>query len=247
MQWLKHIVKWIIHHFPVALTRNEKYDRLTAAIIKKICRSHSVCIDAGAHTGKILLQMIKQAPRRKHWAFEPIPQLFHLLKKKYGSAVYVYPYALSNLQGTAAFNLVTTNMAYSGLMKRKYDKPEKDTSIQVKTELLDNIIPATVKIELIKIDVEGAELQVLQGAINTIRRCKPVILLEFGRAGSEAYGYDDQIMFDFIDHNLYYDIFTVKAYCINKPALSRHAFHLFYKNGKEYFFVAAPRVVTPAL
>jgi FkbM family methyltransferase len=241
MQWLRHIVKWVIHHFPVALTKNERYDRLTTAIIKRVCHTNSVCIDAGAHTGKILLQLMKHAPKGRHWAFEPIPQLFHSLKRRYGSAVNVYPYALSNVHGTSSFNFVTTDMAYSGLRKRKYDKPEKDKQIQVRTEMLDHVIPATEKIALMKVDVEGAELLVLQGAINTIKRSKPVILFEFGKAGSLAYGYDDQVMFDFIDYNLYYEIFTLQAYKDNEPALSRQQLHEYYQNGKEYFFVAASK------
>jgi len=51
---------------------------------------------------------------------------------------------------------------------------------------LDNILPADTKIELIKIDVEGDELLVQEGAINTITRNKPVIIFEHGLGASES-------------------------------------------------------------
>jgi len=241
MKWLKKSAKFIIHHFPVPLTRNERCDRDTLTIIKKVCHPASVCIDIGAHNGKILHYFIKHASKGIHWAYEPIPQLFHVLKRKYGSAANIYQLALSNVKGNSAFNFVTTDMAYSGLKKRSYDRPEKDSSIQVKTDLLDNLVPEKQNITLIKIDVEGAELLVLQGAIKTIRRNKPVILFEFGKAGATAYDYDDSIMFDFIDHNLYYDIFTLKAFKHNMPPLSRDQFHQYFNNGKEFFFAAVPK------
>ena len=50
----------------------------------------------------------------------------------------VHSYALSNTKGTTTFNYVISNPSYSGLIKRKYDKPnEQDTTIEVETELLD--------------------------------------------------------------------------------------------------------------
>ncbi len=241
MGLFKTLAKEFIYSFPIALTRNEQYDRLTLSIIKKVCQSHSVCIDIGAHKGRILQQFLRTASQARHWAFEPIPELFHHLKKKFGSAAHIYDYALSNIQGKTSFNLVVTDMAYSGLRKRKYDKPEEDKVIEVRTELLDHIIPASENITLIKMDVEGAELMVLQGAIKTIHRNKPVILFEFGKAGSEAYGYDDNLMYDFIDHNLYYNIYTLKSFYNNHPSLTKQQFHQYYLDGKEFFFVAAPK------
>jgi len=60
-------------------------------------------------------------------------------------------------------------------------------------------IPAETKIALIKMDVEGAELLVMKGAAQTIQRSKPILLFEFGKAGAEAYNYNDEIMFQFIN------------------------------------------------
>ena len=223
---------------PVAFTKNEQYDRLTNKIIKTVCKADSVCVDVGAHNGKILSMMMEAAPASAHYAFEPIPELFQLLKRKFRRNAKVYCVALSDRKETASFNLVLTDMAYSGLNKRAYDKKEKDTYIFVETELLDTIIPAETKIALIKIDVEGAELLVLKGAIQTIQRSRPILLFEFGKAGAEAYDYDDAIMFQFITETLQYNIYTLQNWLTTKTALTQEAFSDHYYYGKEFFFVA---------
>jgi len=235
---LKNIAKKILHFSPIAFTKNEQYDRLTNKIIKAVCKPDSICVDVGAHNGKILSMMMEAAPHASHYAFEPIPELFQYLKWKFHRNAKVYCVALSDKKETTSFNLVLTDMAYSGLNKRAYDKKEKDISIFVETELLDAIIPTDEKISLLKMDVEGAELLVMKGALETIQRSKPVLLFEFGKAGAEAYGYDEAIMFQFITETLNYNIYTLKGWLKTKTALTQENFSDNYYYGKEFFFVA---------
>ncbi len=235
---LKNIAKKIILRSPFAFTQNERYDRLTKEIIKKNCGQNSVCIDVGAHDGKILKMMLDAAPQAAHYAFEPIPELFQFLKQRFRKNVKTYCIALSDKKETTSFNLVLTDMAYSGLLKRAYDKKENDISIFVETELLDAIIPANEKIALIKMDVEGAELLVMKGAIKTIQQSKPILLFEFGKVGAVAYNYNDKDMFQFINETLQYNIFILEDWLKNKPSLSQHNFSKNYNSAEEYFFVA---------
>ena len=152
---MKEILKKLIKSLPIAFTRNQRYDKLTKKIIKTICKADSNCVDVGCHKGEVLDIMRKYAPEGKHFGFEPIPDLYIDLVEKYsGSTVKIYDFALSNNYGTATFNYVVTNPSYSGLIKRKYDNPhEEDTSIVVKTEKMDTVIPLNTKVDLIKIDV----------------------------------------------------------------------------------------------
>src|SRR5690606_23667035 len=88
----------------------------------------------------------------------------------------------------------------SGLIKRRYDRPnEEDCNITVKTDLLDRIIPVDMPIDLIKIDVEGGELLVLEGAKETIKRSKPVIIFEHGLGASDYYGAPPEQVFRLLD------------------------------------------------
>jgi FkbM family methyltransferase len=237
---LKQLFKKLVTVFPVPLTRNEYYDRLTERVIKKVCAQDSICIDVGANNGKIVRLFIKHCPSATHFAFEPIPNLYYLLKRKFDSACRVYNVALSNYTGTSSFNYVTTDPAYSGLKKRPYNKPQKDCLIDVKVNKLDNIIEGPTHIALIKIDVEGAEYNVIEGAIKTIEQCRPVILFEFGKGGSDVYEITPQKMFALLN-NLRLNINLIQNFLKDKPPLNIKQFVKEYEKGKEYFFIAYPR------
>ena len=164
------------------------YDSLTIEIMKKYLQKASNCIDIGAHVGFFTDETLSIAPEDGHYAFEPIPELAKLLKKKYANKVKVYDIALSDRKGMTVFKFVESNPGYSGLKERKYDRPNEIVKdIVVKTDLLDEIIPSGEKIDFIKIDVEGAELQVLKGGMELIRRNKPVIIFEHGLGAADCY------------------------------------------------------------
>lgn len=225
---------------PIAFTRNQRYDKLTKKIIKTICKADSNCVDVGCHKGEVLDIMRKYAPEGKHFGFEPIPDLYIDLVEKYsGSTVKIYDFALSNNYGTATFNYVVTNPSYSGLIKRKYDNPhEEDTSIVVKTEKMDTVIPLNTKVDLIKIDVEGGELLVLEGAVEILKRDKPVVIFEHGIGASDYYGSSpDKI------HNLFTNckmkIFTLENFLNKGKQLTLAEFEKQYYNQVNYYFVAS--------
>jgi len=188
---IKETIKKIIKSLPVAFTRNQKYDRQTSRVIRRTCKPGSNCIDVGAHKGEVLDFILKCAPEGTHFAFEPIPLLYEGMKKKYAHRpnCRIYNIALSNEKGTTSFNYVVSNPSYSGLIKRKYDREnEEDLQITVATDRLDHIIPGDMKIDLVKIDVEGGELLVLEGAKSNIRRCRPVFIFEKGLGALGWYG-----------------------------------------------------------
>jgi hypothetical protein len=57
--------------------------------------------------------------------------------------------------------------------------------LTVRVERLDDALPEGLVPALIKIDVEGAEEQVLTGALETLRRHRPVVVLEHGNRAAE--------------------------------------------------------------
>ena len=198
---MKNAIRQLIKRIPIAFTQNQRYDRQTKRIIQRVCRSGSNCIDIGAHKGEVLDTILKYAPQGTHYAFEPIPDLFTALKTKYSNRpnCRIYDVALSNQKGTSSFNYVISNPSYSGLKKRRYDRAnEQDTQITVQTDLLDNILPSGITVNLMKIDVEGGELLVLEGAVNTIKRSKPVIIFEHGLGASDFYGSSPEKLFDLL-------------------------------------------------
>ena len=134
------------------------------------------CVDVGCHKGEVLDQMLRYAPNGQHFGFEPIPDLFQGLETRYAGRpnCHFYQLGLSDAPGEVSFNYVVSNPAYSGFVKRKYDRAhEEDTLITVRKERLDEVLPPGTRISLIKIDVEGAELEVLRGATRLIAESRP--------------------------------------------------------------------------
>lgn len=239
---MKRILKQLLQYSPVALTKNQHYDRLTKKVIKAVCRRDSNCIDVGCHKGEILDLMRAAAQEGKHWGFEPIPALYEALKLKYeGTNCSISPIALSNVVGEAQFNYVTSNPSYSGLLRRKYDRPnEEDTSITVQTAKMDDILPQDFKVDLIKIDVEGAEMLVLQGGQETIAHSKPVIIFEHGIGASDVYGTKPEAVFAFFGA-LNYGIFLLEDFLAKKSCFTEAQFKDQYYSRKNFYFVAAPK------
>ncbi len=58
------------------------------------------------------------------------------------------------------------------------DSNLKEQIVKVKILKIDDVIPADRNISIIQLDVEGFEQPALAGAIATIKRCKPVLILE---------------------------------------------------------------------
>ncbi len=238
MSKLKDFVRKKLVALPFAISKNIAVDQLAFKVIKKYLKAESNSIDVGCHKGEIMDYILKCAPSGSHFGFEPIPYLYHDLQLKYGDKVKIYPYALSNEEGHSTFNLVTSNPAYSGLIKRNYDREEKDTIINVQVKRLDDIIPNDVKIDFIKIDTEGGEYGVLQGGVSLIERCKPIILFEHGMGASEYYGTKPCMVYDFFK-NLDMHIHLVGELLNTTPQpMSKEAFEDEFYSKKNYSFIA---------
>lgn len=237
---LKNIIRNLLNFFHLDLTKNLEYDRLTKIILKKVINSNSNCIDVGCHKGEILDVILHYAPNGKHFAFEPIPDLFNNLKTKYKNKnLKVYSCALSDTTGESTFNYVKNAPAYSGIKKRKYNTVNPDIKeIKVELNKLDNLIPDSINIDLIKIDVEGAEYKVLKGGFYTLKRCKPLIIFEFGLGASDFYGTKPEEIYKLLnDAGL--RIKTLKSFIKNKKDLSIQNFTNLYNSNKEYYFIAS--------
>ena len=238
---MKSTIKNILKLSPIPLSKNHLYDIQTKKIIKTL-KKDSNCIDVGCFIGEILDLLIKVAPAGQHYGIEPIPEKFNELKKKYANAnnCHILNFAASNKKGESDFNFVISNPSYSGLKKRDYDKPnEEDTIITVKTELLDNLIPKEIDIDFIKIDVEGAELQVLQGASRIIERCKPIIVFEHGLGASDIYGTSPEMIYRFFEEKSM-KISNLGLWIKGNPPLSADNFSDQYYNKRNYYFIAHP-------
>jgi FkbM family methyltransferase len=239
---IKNGVRKTLFSLGIDLTKNQKYDRQTLTIMKKILKKDSNCIDVGCHKGEVMDEMLRISPDGQHYGFEPIPEFFEYLGKKYANNLHVHVFkkALSNQVGEAEFHWVKNAPAYSGLKERSYAiKNPEIVKIQVDLVQLDQFGADFPSIDLIKIDVEGAEMEVLKGARNFIKDHRPVIVFEYGLGAADHYGVmpDDMFLF-FSDCN--YQLNTLKGFLDNGGAIPQKEFARIYNSNLEYYFVASP-------
>ena len=237
---IRQLIKNLVVFFKLPITQNIAYDISTRKIMKAVLHHGSNCIDIGCHKGEIMDDILNLAPDGKHFAFEPLPHLFQFLKEKYKNRnIKLFSIALFDKKGTTNFNYVVNAPAYSGIRKRHYDIPNAEINeLTVETDLLDNIIPEDVKVDFIKIDVEGAEFPVLKGGQRTINRCRPVIIFEFGMGAADYYGAKPEQVFEFLIAVCGMKIATMKGFLKKREPLTNREFKDLYQCRKEYYFVA---------
>ncbi len=235
----KNTVRSGLNFLHLDLTKNLKYDRLTKLVMKRVINSGSNCIDIGCHKGEILDIILKFSPDGKHFGFEPLPFLFDKLINNYKNNATILPFALANEGGFSTFQYVKNAPAYSGIKKRKYDieNPEIE-EIKVELKKLDDVIPPNIKIDFIKIDVEGAELGVLKGGKELLKKYKPTIIFEFGLGASDFYGTSPADMFIFITEEIGLKISLIESFLKNDDPLNLKDFDYYFNNNKEYYFIA---------
>jgi FkbM family methyltransferase len=214
-----------------------KYDYETIEVIKKTLTKKSNWIDIGAHKGHILRELLNVAPNGASFAFEPIPALYKGLQNKYGKKVKVYDTALSDQKGEKTFTLFVDRPAFSGFNKRSTAGDYVTENLIVKVDRLDNIIDPSLHIDLIKIDVEGAEMEALKGAEKILKQSKPIILFEFGMGGTDVYDTTPEMMYDYLtDCGLV--ISTQENFLSHKGPFNKTEFVGQYTKGYNYFFMA---------
>lgn len=218
-----------------------QYDRLTLKIMRRVIGPGVNCVDIGSHDGDVLKKCIELAPKGRHFAFEPVPEYFERLDRVYGRKATVLPYALSDKSGTSVFHFVRNAPAYSGLKKRKYAVRSPEVKqIDVEVRRLDDLIAEPMKTGFIKIDVEGAELQVIKGAVNLIRRSSPVIVFEFGLGASDYYDAGPEDMYQVLTGQCGLKVSLLSSFVEGGRSLTEDQFNRHYHQKTAYYFVAHP-------
>jgi FkbM family methyltransferase len=161
-------------------------------LLRRIVRAGDVCVDVGAAGGAHLLLMARKVgPRGTVLGFEPRPRSLRFLRAVVrrvglGGRVRLYPTALADRQGTLALRIpvVPTRAHFHGSSDGRADAaafaglPHRD--IEVPTAPLDEVLATAGldRVDVVKLDVEGAELLVLEGAAVTLTQRRPILVLE---------------------------------------------------------------------
>lgn len=222
--------------------QSANYDRRTVQIMARVLKSDSNCVDIGAHKGWFLRWMLELAPEGHHFAFEPIPELAHALKKRFPQ-VNVHETALGDSPGTQPFRQVVDRPGRSGFRVMGHvSSGARVREIRVKVQKLDDILCGSLPIAFMKVDVEGAQLQVFQGAVRTISSFRPHIVFEHGMLAREAYGTTSEMIYDFLVDRCGLKISLLADWLRSESSLTREAFarQVGYHRGSEFCFIAHP-------
>ncbi|MGB7731400.1 MAG: FkbM family methyltransferase [Candidatus Acidiferrum sp.] len=228
----------------VALTgrRPSLTDAELSKVMARVLKPNSICIDVGAHKGLIVDDFIRHAPQGTFHAFEPIPYLARLLRRKYRSnpRVKLYELGLSDSAGPTTFYINKSEMGYSSLAAPDHNTASKDVeTCTVEIRRLDDLLPEA-RPDLIKIDVEGAELGVLRGAKKMLARSRPVVAFEHALGSADRFGTKPEDVFDFLAGSDF-QISLMARYLANELPLTRSEFcNEFYRHS-NYFFIAYPK------
>ncbi len=237
---IKNTLRKVLFTAGIDITKNQQYDRQTLVIMKKLLKKDSNCIDIGCHKGEVMDEILKIAPDGMHVGFEPIPEYYDFLIKKYSSRknVHIYKNALSDTNGSSEFNWVKNAPAYSGIKQRSYAiKNPQIEKIEVELKKLDEMGKDLPPIDLIKIDVEGAEMKVLKGAIQFVQQHRPYIIFECGMGAADFYGVTPKEVFLFFEQ-IQYKLNTLKGFLNQSIPLTEAQFIDLYDKKIDYYFIA---------
>lgn len=148
---------------PVVLGYQEPQLRAALALVQH----HRVAIDGGAHVG-LMTRVL--GPLFTHvYAFEPAPDAFACLLKNTGHLDSVRPaqVALGRSVGRCGIDDLADNTG-----ARQVD-PKGDNTLLVTIDSLK--LP---HLDFLKLDIQGYEYEALRGGRETLRRCKPVCMVE---------------------------------------------------------------------
>lgn len=156
-----------------------RYGEVELHLLEFLCRRDADAIDVGANDGSYVHYLRRHA--HKVVAFEPMPVLASALRKKFpGGDVVIEQVALSDRADTVELHMpVVAGIVVTGCSTISTDASgtyPATQAIKVSMDRLDTVYKG--RAGFIKIDVEGHEQAVLDGALQTIRRCRPRVLVE---------------------------------------------------------------------
>jgi FkbM family methyltransferase len=165
-------------------------------------RPGDVLYDVGANVGFLTVIGARHVGPTGHvYAFEPVPDNADLVRRNAErnglSNVTVVEKAVSDTSGRG--ELVLAEYSGGAALSTATRPPDATTTISVELVTIDDAVSTAMPPPaLVKIDVEGAEIDVLRGMADTIRKHRPTIVCEIDDATQAAYDVKYRACVDFV-------------------------------------------------
>jgi FkbM family methyltransferase len=188
------------HHFSGDMSQctyvDARYEPNEMYAMSKLLRPGMTVFDVGANAGVFTLMGAKLVgPSGTVHAFEPSPRDRDRLRANLSannlSNVTVHPVALGRAAGKAVLAVAgSEHPGHNTIGGFAYSEDGATQSVEVEVATLDEIAKAQklTRLDLLKIDVEGSETAVLQGAEESLLRFRPVIVVEAQDASLKQLG-----------------------------------------------------------
>jgi FkbM family methyltransferase len=179
-----------------ALVASGKYESTETTLLTYLAQHSNVILDIGANVGYYAVLLgLEIGETGQVYSFEPLPSSFSQLQtnvqiNNLDSKVQCISLALSDSSGFATLHVPKVSGTSATSMQNLHPD-EANSSFSIETQKLDDVVVRRDigKIDLIKIDVEGAERLVFQGGWQSIQKSLPVIFAELLRKWSAGFGY----------------------------------------------------------
>jgi FkbM family methyltransferase len=141
-------------------------------------------VDAGAYYGDFLPALSRGcAPGARVWAFEPNPESCRCAQITLAlndlRNVELRNAALGASSGSAPLRVADAEgRGLGGISQLVREDAGGGGCVEVEVVRLDDVIPPDRHVSLVHLDVEGFEREALEGGLETLRRCRPILVLE---------------------------------------------------------------------
>lgn len=205
-------------------------------LIAQICPKGGTFLDIGAQYGAVFSAAYRCDKSLQIYAFEADSQKAEALQAAHPHAT-IFGVAVGEQEGEATFYVNPSASGYNSLVPAQ-DRQE----VRVRLAAVDDLLP-DVQADVVKIDIEGAELGAFRGAEATIQRGNPTIMFECILPKENGLGYSAEKIWDWFaarDYGLY----PPDRVAHDAPALSKDAFcdaQLYPFRSHNYFAISAAR------
>lgn len=187
---------------PNVILAQGAYESFEKALILRLAQGAHTIFDIGANIGWYSLHIAQQEPQARVFAFEPVPGtharlLANLARNAAGARVTPVRDGLSDSPGLFDMFVPATSGSPAASLSELHPG-EGSRRVSCRFTTLDEFVAAqgVGRLDLIKCDVEGAELRVLKGGAATLARFRPAVVIELLRKWSAAFGYHPNDVLD---------------------------------------------------
>ena len=174
--------------------KNKLYDKLLTSSILRVLpqyiKPNTLTIDVGGNSG---YQTYFHANYNQVVTYEPVPELFEVLTQNLKGLE--KKVTLINKAVSQKSHLITLHVDINRLSMTSRIPLVESEEIEVESVSLDD--EGHHNVGFIKVDVEGFELDVLEGAKQTIENYKPTMMVEVYQPWCDKVGFSSETIFDF--------------------------------------------------